>query len=208
MLRRFEVTVGRHLASPSIFGLHFLPVKILDRARPWWLPPPGHVPASWWIAIGTALLGVDYALGISAEFPVLYVIPVSLAAWYSGRRPALFVALANPLLQLVQLIASAPAVDRSLALHVTMTLLRAAVIVIMALWVARLSEHERELHHEVQTLKGLLPICSFCKSIRNESGEWERLERFISRRSETEFSHGMCPSCLETQYPNLPRANA
>jgi hypothetical protein len=52
-------------------------------------------------------------------------------------------------------------------------------------------------------LKGLLPICSFCKSIKNDSGEWEHLERFISRHSQTQFSHGICPSCIEIQYTSL-----
>ena len=71
----------------------------------------------------------------------------------------------------------------------------------MALWFARLSEHERALRRHVQRLEGLLPICSFCKSIRNKSGEWETLETFISTRSEAEFSHGFCADCGRTHYP-------
>jgi len=91
----------------------------------------------------------------------------------------------------------------SMATLVAATTIRGAVVIAMALWFARLSEHERELYRHVQTLEGLLPICSFCKSIRNESGEWERLERFISERSEAQFSHAFCPSCWKTHYPEL-----
>jgi len=80
---------------------------------------------------------------------------------------------------------------------------RGSVVVFMALWFARLSEHEHTLHREVQVLKGLLPICSFCKSIRNEAGEWEHIERFISRRSATQFSHGVCPPCQEIHHGRL-----
>jgi hypothetical protein len=73
----------------------------------------------------------------------------------------------------------------------------------MALWFARLAELERDLARRVKVLEGLLPICAFCKNIRNEAGEWERLESFISKRSEAEFSHGICQSCGEKHYPGL-----
>ena len=53
-----------------------------------------------------------------------------------------------------------------------LTAIRGAVIIAVALWFVRLSDHERELHRHVRTLEGLLPICSFCKQIRNEAGEW------------------------------------
>jgi len=77
------------------------------------------------------------------------------------------------------------------------------VIVVMALWFARLAELERDLEGRVKVLEGLLPICAFCKNIRNEAGEWERLETFISKRSGAEFSHGVCPSCGDMHYPGL-----
>ena len=72
-----------------------------------------------------------------------------------------------------------------------------------ALWFARLADYERELSRQVRVLEGLLAICSFCKSIRNERGDWEHLESFISRRSEAEFSHGVCPSCGALHYPDM-----
>jgi hypothetical protein len=81
--------------------------------------------------------------------------------------------------------------------------LRGGVVLVIALWFARLADLERELSRQVKILEGLLPICSFCKSIRNENGQWECLETFISRRSEAEFSHGVCPSCGAANYPEL-----
>jgi hypothetical protein len=83
------------------------------------------------------------------------------------------------------------------------TVLRGAVIGVMGLWFARLSDHERALHRHLQKLEGLLPICTFCKSIKNETGEWERLEEFISTRSDAQFSHGFCPVCQKVHYPGL-----
>jgi len=48
----------------------------------------------------------------------------------------------------------------------------------------------------VKTLEGILPICSYCRKIRNEEGAWEPLDRYVRSHSEAEFSHGICPDCL------------
>jgi DNA-binding NtrC family response regulator len=50
---------------------------------------------------------------------------------------------------------------------------------------------------ELKALKGILPICSFCKKIRDDKGYWNQLEEYISEHSEAEFSHGMCPDCAK-----------
>lgn len=54
---------------------------------------------------------------------------------------------------------------------------------------------------KIKTLRGLLPICSSCKSIRDDKGCWNQLETYIGDHSEAEFSHGVCPQCLEKLYP-------
>ncbi len=54
---------------------------------------------------------------------------------------------------------------------------------------------------ELRILSGLLPICSFCKKIRNKEGSWEPLEKYITARSESKFTHGMCPECRDQHYP-------
>ena len=56
---------------------------------------------------------------------------------------------------------------------------------------------------QVKTLSGLLPICSSCKKIRDDRGYWNQIESYIVEHSEAEFSHGICPECLEKLYPNL-----
>ncbi|MCP3962764.1 MAG: response regulator [bacterium] len=53
---------------------------------------------------------------------------------------------------------------------------------------------------QVRVLSGLLPICSGCKKIRDDEGYWSELELFIDRHSEAEFSHGICPECVERYY--------
>ncbi|HKT79498.1 MAG TPA: hypothetical protein VJP86_04720, partial [Vicinamibacterales bacterium] len=163
--------------------------------------PPVRISPLVWVAMLGPALYVEYITGIYNAFPLVYVIPVTLAAYYSGRWAALMLAVTIPIAHLAFTLIEQPAAN--LGSLVATTALRSSVVIFMALWFARLSEHERALRQEVQTLKGLLPICLFCKSIRNDAGEWERLEGFISRRSQTEFSHGICPSCHQTHYASL-----
>lgn len=66
-----------------------------------------------------------------------------------------------------------------------------------------LNGKNHELEHalgEIKTLRGLLPICSICKKIRDDSGYWIQLERYISDHSEAEFTHSMCTECMEKFY--------
>jgi len=56
---------------------------------------------------------------------------------------------------------------------------------------------------EVKKLSGFLPICSSCKKIRNDEGYWQQIEAYIRDHSEAEFSHSICPDCLDKLYPNL-----
>ena len=169
-----------------------------DVARPWWLLPVGRVHPLWWVAVGAAFIAIDYVAEAGTQFPSLYVVPVALAAWYSGRWPAITLAIAVPVAHILFLTATSRTDNITLA--IIMTVVRSVIISVMALWFARLSEHERQLHRYVVKLEGLLPICSFCKSIRNEAGNWESLESFISERSDADFSHGLCPTCLRRHY--------
>jgi N-terminal 7TM region of histidine kinase/PAS domain len=66
---------------------------------------------------------------------------------------------------------------------------------------ARLISELRDALGQVRTLTGLLPICSGCKRIRDDDGAWQQLEVFIRERTDAEFSHGMCPSCVAEWYP-------
>lgn len=74
-----------------------------------------------------------------------------------------------------------------------------------------IKERERELARvvaerdkalaEIRTLKGLLPVCAVCKSIRDEAGSWVRLEHYIEQRTNAAFTHSLCPTCSAALYP-------
>jgi PAS domain S-box-containing protein len=53
----------------------------------------------------------------------------------------------------------------------------------------------KNAQQQIRVLEGLLPICAGCKQIRDESGDWQQIETYITARSHAVFSHGLCPSC-------------
>jgi DNA-binding response OmpR family regulator len=61
---------------------------------------------------------------------------------------------------------------------------------------SRIAELEGALAH-VRRLQGLLPICSYCKKVRNEDNYWQQVESYITSHSDLKLSHSVCPSCLE-----------
>jgi AmiR/NasT family two-component response regulator len=55
---------------------------------------------------------------------------------------------------------------------------------------------------EIQTLRGILPICSFCKKIRDDKGYWESVDIYIQKYSQADISHGICPECAKKHFPD------
>ena len=56
-------------------------------------------------------------------------------------------------------------------------------------------------HRKIETLSGIVPICSYCKQIRDDKGYWNQVEEYVSKHTEAEFSHGICPDCMGKHYP-------
>ena len=67
----------------------------------------------------------------------------------------------------------------------------------------QLIQELRETIAQVKTLRGMLPICSHCKKIRDDQGYWNRIESYIAEPADVEFSHGICPDCLQKYYPDI-----
>jgi len=67
----------------------------------------------------------------------------------------------------------------------------------------RLNKELKEAYENIRVLKGLIPICSKCKKVRNDDGFWEQVEDYIGQHSEADFSHSICPDCLKELYPGL-----
>ena len=66
-----------------------------------------------------------------------------------------------------------------------------------------LLERHRQLEQalkEVKVLRGLIPICFSCKKIRDDQGYWHTIEAYIQAHSEVDFSHGLCPECMDKRF--------
>jgi sigma-B regulation protein RsbU (phosphoserine phosphatase) len=70
---------------------------------------------------------------------------------------------------------------------------------------ARVRELEEALSH-VKRLQGLLPICSYCKKVRNETNYWEQVDSYLSSHSEVELTHGVCPDCYARVMAEMDKA--
>jgi hypothetical protein len=156
----------------------------------------GQYPALW-IVLSLLLLFADLLSGPHIQFPIAFVVPIILAGWNGSMHWALGLAvflstarLANHMIW---------GVDVSILILVINTTIRITVLSIIAMLAYRYGK----ITKEIKVLKGLLPICMFCKKIRDENNEWQILEKYISNRSDTQFSHGICPDCFVIHYPKI-----
>ncbi len=67
----------------------------------------------------------------------------------------------------------------------------------------KLVEELQQAIAEIKTLSGFIPICASCKKVRDDGGYWNQIEVYLRERSDAEFSHGICPDCIKTLYPEL-----
>ncbi|MBK8789370.1 MAG: hypothetical protein IPO28_04130 [Holophagaceae bacterium] len=68
----------------------------------------------------------------------------------------------------------------------------------------RLHEANQALHrslNEIRTLQGMLPICGWCKKIRDDEGLWTQVEHYLAEHTEASFTHGLCPECAKEHFP-------
>jgi transcriptional regulator with PAS, ATPase and Fis domain len=74
------------------------------------------------------------------------------------------------------------------------------------LYLAELEKKNTELQEalaNIKTLSAMLPICAYCKKIRDDKGYWSQVEEYISKHTDTLFSHGICPECLKKVYAEM-----
>jgi hypothetical protein len=155
---------------------------------------------------------IDYFTGIEFNFFAFYFIPVSLAAWYVGKKWAIATAVLSAITW-----TAADFLSEHVYPHWSLYLwnggIRFTSFIILGIGLStirKLLEVEKELSKnlrttldEVKMLKGFLPICASCKNIRNDRGYWEKIELYIQNHSEAEFTHTLCPDCIKKLYPDL-----
>lgn len=156
---------------------------------------PANLPPYYSFVVAAFVVALDYAVAPHVEFPGLFIVPVALAAWYGGMKWAL------PLcaLPFVHVWILSQAGVTSLFEATIGAVVRVITLVPIAWWIASVAASQRALTHEVEMLEGLLPICAYCKKIRDDGGEWQMLEKYIQERSAATFTHGVCETCLKEE---------
>jgi hypothetical protein len=146
------------------------------------------------VLFSAMVLWADYFAGPFIRMPVLHVLPVLVASWYGGILAGECFALGLPLAHF--------ALEASVAKPWSWqdSLWNAAILMFAFGLIAYLVAHVQQQRKRLRILQGLLPICSFCKKIRTSEQEWEHLESYISRHSQAQFSHGLCPTCARREY--------
>jgi hypothetical protein len=146
------------------------------------------------IIMGFGILLLDLSTGPVLMFPIMFVLPVALSALFCSARLAYAMAGALPFgtFLISHFVDSQP----GLAVSAINAVVRVVVLCILAFLAAR----NARLSREIKVLHGRLPICMWCKSIRKPDGIWQKLEKYIAENSEADFTHGLCPDCLEKHY--------
>lgn len=75
--------------------------------------------------------------------------------------------------------------------------------VVTQLELRRVSARLAEALDQIKLMEGLIPICSYCKGIRDDQGYWSSVEKFIKQHSDVEFTHGICDKCLQKYFPEV-----
>ena len=96
-----------------------------------------------------------------------------------------------------------PPMFRIVKLGLMVGLHTATAMGMLVMIVDRYREQAEIQQTRADRLEGLLPICSSCKKIRNDAGDWEPVESYIHDRSEASFTHGICPECIRKLYPEI-----
>jgi hypothetical protein len=171
-------------ADFETYYAHERVLKLLDRvrSRPW------HA-----IAFSLLVVAADYLSGPTLQFPFLYIVPVSLAAWGAPKPFAYLLAVLLPATRiLLNHLWGVPLVAYDLVINFA---IRASMLGGLVYLLSIL--------HNLRLLRGLLHICSYCRRIETAEGDWMTTEQFIIRHSEAMFSHGVCPECAHVQKKNF-----
>jgi len=155
----------------------------------------------WWFhaLAGSLIWLLDLLTGRLLLFPILFVAPVSLSAWFCSARVAYVLAVLLPLGRLV--IAGVVEKPLPLAYALGNMLIRVVVLAWMAYFVARTARQTRQLE---ERLSGLVTLCAWSKTVEYQ-GEWISFEEYLKRRFSLMVTHGISPAemakMLETETP-------
>jgi len=160
--------------------------------------PTRKVPLLAPFGLAVSIVILDLITPTPVGVSIFFVLPVIIAGWYHGPRWALLFAVVLPLVRLFITIDVEH--NMNFGFSAINTFDRIIVLSIISFIAAKLSDSMRRLGQEVKILEGLIPICANCKKIRDTNDDWQQMEVYISERSETQFTHTVCPDCMKVLY--------
>lgn len=152
-----------------------------------------------------AVAGLEYSLG------PFYLVPGVLVAWFMGVRWGIPFAGGAALLRLAIETHGAFSLYPGHHFYWDGTVYLASFTVFAGLtaWVRKLTDRQasliQELQHtlaEVRELKGMLPICAWCKKVRDDEGYWLQVDTYLHDHTKATLTHGICPECRAKQFPD------
>jgi len=162
-------------------------------------------------ALMTGVLLLDHAFPSGVAIDVLYIAPVLLTLRTPGNRLTVWTAVLCSVLIVAGYFVSSPGTE-------PWKVIFNRIIAVAAVWLcvlfglhnkaiaaareAAVRGREKALE-EIKILSGLLPICAWCKKVRDDQGYWTQIEAYISSRSQATFSHGICPDCKQKQLSRI-----
>lgn len=165
--------------------------------RPWY----GHTAVIW--AVSLLILVADFFIGPFVSFPIVLFFPISMMAWWHTARSAYILAIVLVIVRFLGALYLKPA-GFPLSPHTSIdTLVYLSVFLLLGCLINEVAKERQLLQREIKTLEGLLPICSYCKKIRTDGGEWQQLESYIIQHSEATFTHSICPTCKDEHFGYL-----
>ena len=159
------------------------------------------------LLLSAMTLALDYVTGPYIRFPILFTLPVIIASWYRGWYRGLCLAGFLPAARLGLAWHWESLVPWTIVEDTVNAFAQAMVLGVIAYLTATTAKAHLALQQQIRVLRGILPICSFCKKIQDRHGHWQVLETYIMSHSEAAFSHGLCPSCLQEHYGDYLKAD-
>ncbi len=163
-----------------------------------------------------AIIGfLDLVTGYEASIAVLYLAPISFVAWYAGKNCGLAVAILSAIVWLLADIGAGHTTNYyAIPVWNSLILLSSFVVVVIMLVKLKVAYEEqlrlvaelREASDKIKVLKGLIPICAWCRRVRDDDGYWQAVEDYIRENSEassrTEYALSVETKCKRSFKPS------
>lgn len=160
------------------------------------------------VLLSTAVV-VDILTESRFRLGPFYLVPVLVVSWFLGRATGLFVAVVAVLLWrgVEVLVGQAPTSVLVRVLDTALHVFSFCLLSLAVAWGRNLFEREKQVSAElritlenVRELEGLLPLCAWCRRLRNDHGYWQELESYVEQNTRAVVTHGICPECNERYF--------